>query len=360
MIPSWKSAAPENERRSNLPWTGPDPPRRALLIRFHALGDVALVLPAAAHLARRWPATRLDLLTCSPGDSLAVVTGGFGAVHTLPPGRGRIGRVLSAMCMGLSLRRRKYNLVIDLQRNHLSRLIRLICGPSSWSEFDRFSPLPAPVRVISTLSSAGIPDPLHEIPVPFTMESASAALRILGDSGWDGSTRLVVFNPAGLWETRNWPLSHYVELYRLWSLREPVRILALGTERIREKMAAISRETGGAVINLSGRTTPGEAFAILPHASVIVTEDSGLMHMAWAVGVPIVALFGSSNTVWSAPRGERAVCLDSSDLECGSCMASRCRFGDVRCLTRRSPGEVLESALALLDRVQATSQTQRS
>jgi heptosyltransferase II len=347
------------ERRSHSPWRGPVPPGRALLIRFHALGDVALVLPAAAHIARRWPGSRIDMLTCSPADSLALATGIFHTVHVLPARQARLARILFALRMGLSLRRLRYDIVIDLQRNYLSRMIRLISGVRAWSEFDRFSPLPASVRIISTLSASGIEHPMHEIPLPFSDDFAKRGRKILHESGWDGSTRLVVFNPAGLWETRNWPISNYVELYRLWSMREPVRILALGTDRVKKKMESISRETDGGVINLAGRTTPGEAFAILPHASVIVTEDSGLMHMAWAAGVPVVALFGSSRTVWSAPQGERAVCLDSSDLQCGCCMESRCRFGDVHCLTRRLPAEVLDSALLLLDRVHASSQTHR-
>ncbi len=143
-------------------------------------------------------------------------------------------------------------------------------------------------------------------------------------------------------------------------MRELVRLLVLGTDRVREKGTSIGRESGMNVINLAGRTTAGEVFAILRDAAVIVTEDSGLMHMAWAAGVPIVALFGSSRSDWSAPQGERAVCMDSSDLTCGCCMEPACRFGDVYCLTRHSPQAVLEAALRLLERIHAQSHPARS
>jgi ADP-heptose:LPS heptosyltransferase len=300
------------------------------------------------------------MLTCSPADSLAGAIGIFRSVMTLPAGSGRLRRVLISLRTGLSLRRRRYDIVLDLQRNYVSRIIRMISGAPSWSEFDRFSPLPAPERVLSTISRAGVPTPAHEIPVTFSDSMSGTARRILSEEGWDGSTRLVVFNPAGLWRTRNWPLSNYVELYRLWSRREPLRVLVLGTARVKEKGAFIGRESGSEVINLAGRTTAGEAFAILRHAAIIVTEDSGLMHMAWAAGVPIVALFGSSRSDWSAPQGERAVCMDSSDLECGCCMEADCRFGDVHCLTRHSPHDVLEAALGLLRRLHTQTQPARS
>ena len=202
--------------------------------------------------------------------------------------------------------------------------------------------------------------PAHEIPVPLSETVSETALRLLGDEGWDGSTRLVVFNPAGLWESRNWPISSYVELYRLWSARENVRVLVLGTDSVRARGERIARESGMGVINLAGKTTAGEALALLRHAAIIITEDSGLMHMAWAAGVPIVALFGSTRSDWSAPQGDRSVCLDSTDLECGCCMQPACRFGDVHCLTRRSPRDVLEAAFGLLGRLHQESQPART
>lgn len=348
------------ERRSFSPWDSRDSPPRVLLIRFHALGDVAIVLPSAVHCARRWPASTIDMLTMAPAAGLAEAVPVFHTVLTIPAASGRAGRILSAVRTGLSIRRRKYDLVIDLQRNYVSRLIRMISGAPSWSEFDRFSPLPAPARVLSTISGAGLESPRHEIPVPVSVRATETALRLLTGEGWDGSTKLVVFNPAGLWQTRNWPISSYVELYRLWSAREHIRVLVLGTDRVRERGERIARGAGMHVINLAGKTTAGEALAVLRHAAIIVTEDSGLMHMAWAAGVPILALFGSSRSDWSAPQGDLAVCMDSADLECGCCMEPACRFGDVHCLTRRSPRDVLEAALELLGRVHRESQPART
>ena len=336
------------EQRSFSPWTSPNPPRRVLVIRFHALGDVALMLPAAVHLTRRWPDAEIDILTCAPADSLAGSLAPFHRVYTVPARNGRLGRFLTGLRTGLSLRRRRYDLVMDIQRNPLSRLIRIMINAPSWSEFDRYSPRAASDRVLSTIALGGAAGAVHEIPVPLVEGRTEAARELLEHEGWDGSTRLVVFNPAGLWVTRNWPLERYVELYRLWSMREPVCILVLGTDRVREQGAFFARQSGTHVINLAGRTTPGEALAVLRHAALIVTEDSGLMHMAWAAGVPIVALFGSSRSDWSAPRGNRAVCMDSSDLECGCCMKAVCRYGDVHCLTRRSPQAVLDAAFGLL------------
>jgi len=345
----WRSRF-RRERRSHRPWRNAAPPGRVLLIRLHALGDVALVLPAASAISRAWAGARVDMLTAPPSDAIARTLPSLGNVFVLPAAGGRTMRVLHAIRHGLALRKLKYDVIIDFQRNYVTRIIRRVSGPSAWSEFDRFSPLSASRRVIDTVAACGLRDPAHDIPVPQSAAALLAARNRLLDAGWDGSRRLVAFNPAGLWPTRNWPLENYVELYRLWQAREPLTVVIIGTERVRSRGEEIARRGGRGVINLAAQTGAGEAFALLRHTDVIITEDSGLMHMAWSAGVPVVALFGSTNSVWSSPAGDRAVCLDSSDLDCGQCMAPACRFGDVRCLTRRTPAEVLAAAADLLAR----------
>jgi ADP-heptose:LPS heptosyltransferase len=101
-------------------------------------------------------------------------------------------------------------------------------------------------------------------------------------------------------------------------------------------------------MNLVGRTNPVEAAAIVQRASLVLSEDCGLMHVAWVSGVPTLALFGATRHVWSAPLGEHTLCLHSADLACGECMQPVCRHGDVRCLTRWSADEIVTRALTLL------------
>jgi ADP-heptose:LPS heptosyltransferase len=131
----------------------------------------------------------------------------------------------------------------------------------------------------------------------------------------------------------------------------PVKFLLLGLPGLRPKADSLRAELeldGGSVIDLVGGTTAAEAFTLVQKADLVLSEDSGLMHMGWVSGVPTIALFGSSRGDWSRPLGPRSLCLDSSDLECRFCMEAECRFGDVRCLTRRDPREVAELAFRLI------------
>ena len=93
----------------------------------------------------------------------------------------------------------------------------------------------------------------------------------------------MILNPAGCFPTKNWPLGHYVDFARLW-LRECTRetqFLVLGVESILDRAQFLKERLSNRLINLAGQTTPAEAFGILQQARLMVSEDSGLMHMGW-------------------------------------------------------------------------------
>ena len=333
---------------SFVPWSAADPPSRILIIRFHAIGDVALTFPALSWLRERWPESRLEFLTMAPAGETAMSLPIFDDVIIQPSPTGKVERIRFALRATHFLRSRRFDLIIDLQRNWVSRFIRRACMPPAYTEFERFTPEPAARSVLKALENGGMHGARHLFPVPIKRDALSAARARLASSGYVEGAKLVVLNPAGLWPTRNWPIENYVELGRLWREREPVQFMVLGTERVRAQAALFARELGPNVIDFAGKTSLAEAFAIVRFADVIVSEDSGLMHMAWAAGVPVIALFGSSMHHRSSPQGDHVVCFHSGDLPCGACMDPECRFADVHCLSRYRPETVLEAAQTLL------------
>ena len=168
--------------------------------------------------------------------------------------------------------------------------------------------------------------------------------------GWNEKDKLVVLNPAGFFKTRNWTDQQLCSVFKI--VVKPVsgyEIPGSGTTFIDEKADFLQQELGDSFINLVGNTSPSEAFAMLQHATLVLSEDSGLMHMAWVSGIPTITLFGSTRSDWSRPLGAHSFFLDSSDLPCGNCMEADCRMGDMRCLARITPETILEQALILIN-----------
>jgi heptosyltransferase II len=332
-----------------IPWLKQSPPRKILAIRLQAFGDTVITLPYLQSLQDILPSTQIDFLTREEFKDLPTNLTMFHRVYALGGGREPSGQFASALGLIPRFRGEKYDVVIDLQRNRLSRMMRSFIRPDSFSEFDRFSPMSAGERTRATINKLGF-RPVDENVPALRFRDESLGMEKLAACGRDPSKFLVVLNPAGSFVTKSWPLESYVEFARLWRGRvaRDTQFLILGLDTIAEKALALKNEIGDGLMNLVGSTTTSEAFNILSHAGLVLSEDSGLMHMAWIAGVPTLALFGSTRSVWSRPLGKKSVCLDSSDLECGECLQPTCRFGDVRCLTRHTPEFVLDTARRLV------------
>ncbi len=114
------------------------------------------------------------------------------------------------------------------------------------------------------------------------------------------------------------------------------------------RVSALARGLAPDAVDLAGETTPDLAMAVLARASLAVSDDSGLMHLAWVQGVPTLALFGSTRATWSRPLGPATDGFYSEDLACGACMRPVCAREDLHCLDRVTVDAVLSRALDLL------------
>ncbi len=330
------------------PWRRRESPASILAIRLQAFGDVTITLPYLRALRRQLPATRIDFLTRAEDVELPRALDVFDRVHALQGGRSERVQLLAAPLLFPRLLRRRYPVVIDLQNNRVSRTVRRIINPDAWSAFDCESPTSAGERTRLTIQAAGFP--LADVEFKLPLVDSSLGARVLVEAKWDPAHPLVVLSPAGAMATRNWPVERYVRFAQIWRERYGAQFAVLGLGTVASKAAALHAALGNSLINLAGRTSAPEAMGILQRSSLVLTEDCGLMHMAWTSGVPTLALFGSSRHEWSAPIGDHTACLHSGDLPCGACMDASCRFGDVHCLTRYTPEQVVGEAERLLAR----------
>ena len=328
------------------PWTVEYRPRRILAIRLQALGDVVVTLPYLQALRRALGCAEIDLLTRREVADVPANVVLFRRVYRIGGGRRFRGQLLSALLLQPLLLVNKYDVVLDLQNNRLSRLVRRSLRSTAWSSFDRFSPLPAGERTRRTIEDAGFP--LPRVTAGLDLKEGNRGLQILKHAGGAVDRELVVLSPEGASPTRNWPLDHYADFARLWCARRPAQFVILGLPWLKAKAAALQAQLGNDLVNLVGQTTASQALAIVQAAQLVISEDCGLMHMAWVSGVPTLALFGSTRHDWSAPLGPHSRCLHSGDLPRGACMDASCRFGDVHCLTRYTPEFVVEQAEELV------------
>jgi heptosyltransferase-2 len=144
---------------------------------------------------------------------------------------------------------------------------------------------------------------------------------------------------------KQWPAAHFGALARALS-GQGWDVAVVGLPRDRELGDEILRGVR-AGFNLCGATTLAQLTALLATAALLVSNDSGAMHLAAALGVPQVAIFGSTNPAWTGPLNPRGRVATRRE-PCSPCYARTCRFGHTRCLNELAPAGVIEEAERLL------------
>ena len=144
---------------------------------------------------------------------------------------------------------------------------------------------------------------------------------------------------------KRWPAVHFARTARRMLASGWQQVWLFGSSHDRNLNAEIDRMTSGRCRNLSGETTLAEAIDLLQLADHVVSNDSGLLHVAAAVGCHVTALYGPTTDVFTPPLTERRDCL-SMNLACSPCFRRRCPLGHNDCMNHLLPEQVVESLLS--------------
>ncbi|HRQ58962.1 MAG TPA: lipopolysaccharide heptosyltransferase II [Azoarcus taiwanensis] len=197
----------------------------------------------------------------------------------------------------------------------------------------------------------GINRPLPD-PLPWPRLVADAAnQRTLPDKlGLSLERPAIAFMPGAEYgPAKQWPLPHFASL-AAELVERGFQVWILGSGKDREAADIIASDQEAHVINLCGRTELGDAVDLLALCRAAVTNDSGLMHVAAALDLPQIAIFGSSTPQHTPPLSDRAHVIYLG-IECSPCFKRTCPLGHTRCLTEIAPQRVL----AALDQLGVTT-----
>lgn len=191
------------------------------------------------------------------------------------------------------------------------------------------------------------------VPDPVLRGDKRASLEAKHRLGLPDDPIIVLAPGAEYGPAKRWPARHFAALAHLISDEWPeATIVLLGAARERTLATEIIALSGLALRNLCGETSMQEAIALIADAQGVVSNDSGLMHVAAALGRPQVALFGSSDPRHTPPRSARARVL-WLHLPCSPCFSRSCPLGHTNCLNDILP----PAAFAALDQVMRQATT---
>lgn len=342
------------------------PPGRVLIIKPSAIGDVVHALPVLNILRTRWPQSHIAWLvtpTCA-----GLLEGHPQLDEVIPFERKRFGQgwrdpkaAAGLVVFQRELRQRKFDLVIDLQGLFRS-------GWLSWKTG-------APVRVgFANAREFGWMFYTHRVrvgtPEQHATERYLAVLEALGlprgpveyvfpTSGVDRDhveqfvprgRRYAVLIPGTNWATKRWPTEHFAGLIRPLYERHGLTTVLAGSpnevelcERVYKEAVQGNRDVRALppVVNMAGKTTLRQMVALLRGADLVVANDSGPMHIAAALGRPLVTMYGPTNPIRTGPFGREETVV-RLDIPCSPCYSRTCTHQS--CLKLMGPGTVLTVA----------------
>jgi lipopolysaccharide heptosyltransferase I len=151
----------------------------------------------------------------------------------------------------------------------------------------------------------------------------------------------ILLFPGARWDNKRWPVEHFVELARLMRGMAPLNFVILGGSGERAAGEAIARENPGCSLNLAGQTTLWEMIEWVRLCRLVICGDTGPMHVAAALGKPLIALFGPTDPRRTGPYGNPGSVLQVNSLPCVPCMKPDCQYVVPRaCLINLAPSVV--------------------
>lgn len=339
-------------------------PARVVLRAPNWLGDVVMAAPAFMAVRAAWPEAHIAVAVPSPFVPMVEMIDGVD--EGVPLGGKGVRGLTAQRADAERLRKGGYDLAIlftnsfgsawvvrqagiaerwgyrrDLRGALLTRAIR----PRATT---RVSPHHADYYA-ALVHALGLPRPELAVRLSIPEDVRASAEVVLREAGWDGQAPLLGCAPGAAYGTaKQWPPSYVARAAAQWvQTRDGVVVLVgAGADRpavdevVRQARALMPSALSGRLIDLTSRTSLAQLAAVLARSTRVLANDSGAMHLAAAVGTPVVAVFGPTNEHATSPLGPHTIL--KTGVWCRPCLLRECPL-DHRCMTRVSPTAVFDA-----------------
>jgi lipopolysaccharide heptosyltransferase I len=332
------------------------PPKKILIVKPSSLGDVVHSLPLLNSIKSRFPKAEIHWVIARGLEGLLeghpMIDGMVIINKDMWKKISRAGETVREIrCLFKGLRNAGYDMVIDLQGLLRSGLITMSTG--------------SPLRIGFAEAREGSTFFYNKkVSTGRNMHAVERYLKIAEELGCDSGRVIfpfplkkgglngirefktslkdyVVLVPGARWNTKIWPAERFGRLASML----PLKSVVIGSGKDIPLADRIVDIAGGKAVSLAGRTTLAELVEIMRGARLVISNDSGPMHIAAALNVPVAALFGPTSHLRTGPYGKGHVIVQS-EIKCSPCFKKRCR--DVKCMEEISSEAVFEKIRGLL------------
>lgn len=335
--------------------------KKIAIIRLSAIGDVLNCTPVAAALRAAAPQCHLtwivsrvaaNVLRTNPDIDELIVWSREDWEDYLRHGQFRQAWQMYQQ-LKENLQQRHFDLALDVHGLFISGLVTRATGALrriglggtkelNWAFMTEQAPACHPAthvikRYLSILRPLGITTGNTKMTLRVDAEADKFAGNFLEQAGVKPGEPLLAISPSTTWPSKNWPPEYYAQV--IAAVQPRLRVMLCGGPGDRELGQNIMRLAGVPVIDAIGATSLLELAGLLAHSSILLSGDTGPMHMAIALGTPTISLFGPTDPGKHGPLGAPHIVLRGNS-GCGNCYKQVCRSRDLSCMRSITPDAV--------------------
>ena len=348
---------------------------KILIVKLSSLGDVIHTMPVLLPLKQKFPDAHISWLVEEETSPLLMDHPLIDRVLVFPKNRwkrelagvGGVVRCLKEIVrFGKEVRAHRYDLVLDFQGllksgvfTGLARAVekRGFAPARELSHLFLTHKVPYPSgpvhsidRYRALVTSLGCPGNTAEFSVPIKHHHRTAVWAFLEKHHVDSSRPLILLHPATRWETKMWEDNKWASLADMLAGEHGAAIVFTGSMADKAMIDSIVNATKSRAVGSAGAFNLNELAFLQTQATVLVTPDSGPMHLAAGLGTPVVALFGPTDQRLTGPYGDGHTII-TKEMDCRPCFKRQCT-AQKACMTRIKPEEVCEAVHSYIPRPQ--------
>ena len=328
-----------------------------LIVKLSAIGDVIHTLPSLAALRRLYPDAHItwvveeaaaDLVKNHPYLDTVLISRRKSWSKDIQKGK-ILKPLINTLLLIKELRRRRYDLVIDFHGLFKSSVIVFFSRGKrklGYDSLQELSGLFLNEKIPEDMNKHAV-DRYLDFPrylgsktdnVEFILPSnndAEAKVRLLMSKYKLDDKKFIAINPVAYWETKLWDNEKFAHLADLANNKLKMKVVFTGSEKVSIEGITSRMTTEG--INLGGQTSLLDLAYLYKKAQMVITTDSGPMHLASAVGAPVIALFGPTDPARTGPHGKEHTII-TAGLPCSPCFLKKC--STKKCMKDISPEQV--------------------
>jgi heptosyltransferase-2 len=340
----------------------PDAVKNILIRGTNWIGDVVMTLPAFAAVRRTFPKAKITVLVKPWVAALFDLCPDVDEVMTFQSPGAHEG-FMGKMKLAQELRGRQFDMVVLLQNAieaaiiarwaHIPIRIGYNSDVRGWLLTHSVQRTKAIRQVhqidyyIEMLKAAGFQSAGRTVYLPLNDEYRALGDTLLSNFGLTNNKLLCGLAPGAAYgPAKKWFPERYAAVADRLMMSHDAQVLMMGSESDRDSLNAVQGFTKNRLVNLAGKTNLKEAIALIAKCHLFISNDSGLMHVAGALGIPTVAVFGSTNPTTTSPVGEKSIVIYKG-VPCSPCLKKVCPT-DFTCMERIGADEVYDTARKLL------------